>query len=187
MVKGETSRKAGNQEFQLVPWTENTGEAELKSAFRKKWDWVISPSSGNAIWHAMILSNLALKHSIPEVSNIDTLLQMLAAGVKKTGYERLKLITGASAEELSKATRIPARTIARRDVFKPDESERILRVASAFQRTLEVFEDVEKARRWFLNPKRALGNKTPLQFCDTELGADEVTNLLGRIEHGVFS
>ena len=56
-----------------------------------------------------------------------------------------------------------------------------------FSRAIEVLGSLEQARRWFSNPKRALGNKTPMEFCDTELGAEEVTNLLGRIEHGVFS
>ncbi|MBW1797126.1 MAG: DUF2384 domain-containing protein, partial [Deltaproteobacteria bacterium] len=36
-------------------------------------------------------------------------------------------------------------------------------------------------------PARALGGKTPLEYADTEPGAQEVDELLGRIEHGVFS
>ncbi len=87
----------------------------------------------------------------------------------------------------AKVIRIPSRTIARRKVFKADESERILRVARVFHRTLEVMEDLERARNWFKNPKRALGEKTPFEYCDTDLGVNEVLNLLGRIEHGVFS
>ena len=36
-------------------------------------------------------------------------------------------------------------------------------------------------------PVKALGMKTPLQYAATESGAREVENLLGRLEHGVFS
>ena len=35
-------------------------------------------------------------------------------------------------------------------------------------------------------PAWALGDVTPLQYADTELGAQEVEDLLGRIEHGVL-
>jgi putative toxin-antitoxin system antitoxin component (TIGR02293 family) len=112
---------------------------------------------------------------------------VITSGIKRSAFDRLKLVTHATNQELADVVRIPARTLARREVFHPDESERILRVASTFQRVIEVFEDLNKSRQWFLKPKTALGGNTPLQFCDTEVGADEVNNLLGRIEQGVFS
>ena len=68
-----------------------------------------------------------------------------------------------------------------------DESERLFRIASLFDRAVEVLGDKETAKQWFKGPKRALGGQTPLQFADTEPGANEVAALLGRLEHGVFS
>lgn len=63
-----------------------------------------------------------------------------------------------------------------------------MRICMLFDRTLEmVGGDQETARAWFKHPKRALGGKTPLEFADTELGAREVEDLLGRLKHGVFS
>jgi uncharacterized protein (DUF2384 family) len=35
--------------------------------------------------------------------------------------------------------------------------------------------------------QKGLGGKTPLEYADTEPGAREVEDLLGRLEHGVFS
>jgi hypothetical protein len=40
---------------------------------------------------------------------------------------------------------------------------------------------------WFTSPKIPLDGKTPLECADTEIGAKEVEDLLGRLEHGVFS
>jgi putative toxin-antitoxin system antitoxin component (TIGR02293 family) len=57
---------------------------------------------------------------------------------------------------------------------------------SAYLRAVDVFGDPQKARAWFEGPKPALGDKTPLESCETEEGARDVTDLLGRIEHGVF-
>ena len=56
-----------------------------------------------------------------------------------------------------------------------------------FDKAVDVLEDRNLARKWFKEPVRALNGRTPLEFSDTELGAQEVEDLLGRIEYGVFS
>jgi ribosomal protein S16 len=47
--------------------------------------------------------------------------------------------------------------------------------------------DTERAVRWLHRPNRALGGPAPLTLLDTDLGAQQVEQLLGRIEHGVYS
>jgi len=175
------------RDIELTYWAEATNEDALRSAFRKKWLWVVDSPKSKAVWYSAILSNLNCQYIIPEYATIEVVRNALNNGLSKDVFERLKLITHLSGEELGEAVRISPRTLSRRRTFKPDESERILRVASAFQRTIEVMGDLNKARRWFSNPKRALSEKTPLEYCDTELGAEEVKHLLGRIEHGVFT
>ena len=108
-------------------------------------------------------------------------------GLPRETYLRLKELTNFSAQELSAVMGVPERTLARRKVFKPDESERILRIGKVFQHALEVMGNLDSCRRWVSTPKKALGGKSPFEFCDTEPGAREVENLIGRIEHGVFS
>jgi putative toxin-antitoxin system antitoxin component (TIGR02293 family) len=69
-----------------------------------------------------------------------------------------------------------------------DQSAKLLRLYSIFKRALDLFErNAETARQWLTIPKKALGKQTPLAYSQTELGAHEVENLLGRLEHGVFS
>jgi putative toxin-antitoxin system antitoxin component (TIGR02293 family) len=95
-----------------------------------------------------------------------------------------------SAAELAGVTRIAVRTLTRRKAmgrFHPDESERIYRISSLFDHAEQVMGSAESARQWLKSPQRALGGRTPLAFSDTEPGAREVDDLLGRIEHGVFS
>jgi putative toxin-antitoxin system antitoxin component (TIGR02293 family) len=85
---------------------------------------------------------------------------------------------------------IPERTLARRKQDKrlrPDESDRVFRVARIGALAEETFGDREKAVRWLHRPNRALGNAIPLHHLDTELGAREVEDVLGRIAHGVYS
>ncbi|MCW1886741.1 DUF2384 domain-containing protein [Luteolibacter flavescens] len=106
----------------------------------------------------------------------------------RSAFDGLREDLGVSSDELADILGIPPRTLSRRtDRFKPDESERLLRLGSVLRKAADVLEDPEAVRRWMLQPKRALGGLTPLRCCDTEIGAREVEALLIRIEHGVFS
>ena len=112
------------------------------------------------------------------------------------GFSYRSLITfesnsGLSLQTLADIIGIPERTLARRKAsgrLAPEESERLLRLSSIFEKAVELFEgDVSGAVNWLTTPKRALEGQTPLQYARTEVGAREVENLIGRLEHGVFS
>jgi putative toxin-antitoxin system antitoxin component (TIGR02293 family) len=45
----------------------------------------------------------------------------------------------------------------------------------------------EKAVEWLRTPNRALGGELPLDRLDTDRGAREVADILGRIAYGVYS
>src|SRR5258708_13491228 len=98
---------------------------------------------------------------------------------------------GISQAEIAALLGIPPRTLARRKAsgrLTSDESEKLLRLSSVFEQAVELFEgDEAHARRWLTTAKKALENQTPLAYSRTELGAREVENLIGRLEHGVFS
>jgi acyl carrier protein len=51
----------------------------------------------------------------------------------------------------------------------------------------EVFENAEIAEDWLNSPNFALGDKVPYDLLDTDAGIEQVRNLLGRIEYGVYS
>lgn len=69
-----------------------------------------------------------------------------------------------------------------------DQFDRLSRVSKVFERTLELFEaDAATARAWLGHPQRALGGAVPLDLLGTELGARQVEDLIGRLEHGVFT
>lgn len=112
-------------------------------------------------------------HAGFSVNSIDSLVE----GLSVTQQELLKAIS------LSSATLTRRRQKAR---LTPQESDRVFRVTSAFVDAIQLFEgDTEAARKWFTEPARALRGDTPLQHLDTEAGATEVRDLIGRLEHGV--
>lgn len=93
---------------------------------------------------------------------------------------------------LLKAIDISTATLTRRrqssQRLNVHESDRVYRVASAYHAAVQLFEgDRENARQWMRIPSKALGGNTPLEHLDTEAGADEVQDLIGRIEHGIVT
>ncbi len=171
------------RDFLLTEFVPKDGPKLLK----KKQTWLINPLSGHGFHYPLVLSNLTRRYCAPDTSSVEAVRSAIHEGLPKAAFEQLKAITGFSGDFLASVVGIPTRTLARREIFKPEETGAILRVAAAFQKSLEVFEDLTEARTWFSKGKRALGGASPLEFCDTEPGAAEVVNLLGRIEHGVFS
>jgi putative toxin-antitoxin system antitoxin component (TIGR02293 family) len=161
--------------------------AKLNQHYLHKDTWVVYPYGDSFSHYVSIVGNLTGDVRDAREPTFNFIRSKLKEGLPREAFDRIKGAIATSSEELSLITEIPARTIARRKRFKPDESERLFRVASAFQKTLELFEDLKKARKWFTTPKSALAGLTPIQCCDTEAGCKEVENLLGRLDESVYS
>lgn len=73
-----------------------------------------------------------------------------------------------------------------RDRLTPAQSDRVARAARVFALAHRVFGDAVKANRWMKRPHGQLDGARPLEMLRTSAGAQMVTDLLGRIEHGVY-
>ncbi len=71
--------------------------------------------------------------------------------------------------------------------LRPADSDRLFRLVRILAETADVLGSEAKASRWLQAPNRALGGQTPLSLLDTDPGTQQVEEVLGRIEHGVFS
>jgi len=178
-------RKAPLVEIVHGPFQDARSRSRLNARFREG-SWIV-PSSGDAFSHYVsVVGNLTASVAGASEPAFQYVRSIVREGLPREAFDRVKGAIGMTAEGLSSLTGIPVRTLARRRKFKPDESERLMRVASAFQKALELFEDLGKARTWFTTPKPALAGLTPAQCCDTETGCREVEDLLGRIEESVY-
>lgn len=91
--------------------------------------------------------------------------------------------------EFYRQTHISSRSVARRKRSRltTAESDRIYRLAKLAALTTMFFcGDRDSAIDWLKSSNRALGDETPLDLSVTEPGYEEVVNLIGRLEHGVF-
>lgn len=118
------------------------------------------------------------------------LVERVRAGLPFAELEALCGALGMSCQELAGLAGIPGRTLARRRQvgrLDPVESERVLRIERLLALATEMLRDSHLARDWLKAPKTALAGSSPLDYADTEVGAREVEQLIGRLRHGVFS
>ena len=124
-------------------------------------------------------------------ANPAELVEQLERGFSFKTLQTFESRSGLALSRLAATIGIPERTLARRRVSRrltPDESERLLRISAIFEDAVDLFEgDVAAAVNWLTTPRKALGDRAPLAYARTEPGAREVENLIGRLEHGIFS
>ena len=112
------------------------------------------------------------------------------AGLGIEEIESLRSVLGLPLEGLASKLGISKATLHRRRVagkLDPAESDRVVRFARLMGKAVEVLESEDNARRWLNSPQVGLGGAVPLDYAETEVGAREVEDLLGRIEFGVYS
>jgi putative toxin-antitoxin system antitoxin component (TIGR02293 family) len=92
---------------------------------------------------------------------------------------------------LSRKLGIPQRTLTRRlsqqSLLTSAESDRTVRMARVYANAVDMIGDEEKAVEWLRTPNRALAGEKPLDHLDTDVGAQMVEDILGRIAYGVYS
>lgn len=114
------------------------------------------------------------------------------AGLPLAEFDALRELLGLTVEGLADKIGISTATLSRRRQsgrpLDAGHSDRLVRFARLFRLATELHDgDEEAARDWLRKPARALDGETPLDHADTEAGAREVENLIGRLEHGVYT
>ena len=117
-------------------------------------------------------------------------IETIKEGISKEELENLKEQAGIDYNILSKILVVTKATLHNKkgkDRFDAAVSERILLLADIYSYGYTVFKDREKFNRWMKTPNRALGDVIPLDLAETIYGMEEVKNLIGRIDYGVYS
>lgn len=118
------------------------------------------------------------------------LIRQIQRGLRFTELETLQHTLDVPFEQLAAKLSISRSTLQRRKNagrLSPDESDRVVRFAQLLEHATKVFGGIEKARAWLKFPQHGLGGAVPLDYAETEIGAREVDNLLGRIDYGVYT
>lgn len=130
-------------------------------------------------------TNVAAVAALSPLEQIETIRR----GVATQLFDQLATALGVGRSALARTLNINEQTLRKRKsrVLSPTEAEKSLRVARVFAMATEVLGSEDKGRRWLSSHIPALGGKRPLDLLDTDLGAQQVTNLLGGIKWGMYA
>ncbi len=138
-----------------------------------------------------IISILGGSVSVGRAINNDIdLIEITRKGLPKSVVITLSEILGISMEQMSSLIHVSHRTIQRKsdtDLLNVYSTEQILEIAEVISRGIEVLGTLEAFTKWLQVKLRVLNYKTPLDFLDTTFGAKLIKDILGRLEHGVYS
>lgn len=136
-----------------------------------------------AIWLGIVCHMAA-------VTAFDLTEVQVRAGVPVAVMAQLTAELGVSTPALLTWLQVAPRTWARRKQagrFDMLESDRVARLGRLVRRARNVLGGADEACQWLALPNRALHGRSPFDVAATEVGAEAVFDLLGQLEHGVFS
>ncbi|WP_432712913.1 type II RES/Xre toxin-antitoxin system antitoxin [Pedobacter sp.] len=122
-------------------------------------------------------------------SNLDIITEV-KKGLSRRVFDGLKDQTNLDFTRLSKIVGTTSATIHKKkttDKFNKLISEKIIAVAALYDFGYEVFEDKNDFDAWMGTENTALAEKKPIELIDTVLGLNEVRNVIGRIQYGVYA
>lgn len=125
-----------------------------------------------------------------KVSSVEQLEQQIEAGLPKASLGAVaRHVYGSSPDAVALMQRvIPSATFHRRgEELKPQEGERVERLARVIATAEQVWDSEQDARAFLSTSHAMLGGKRPIEVALTELGARRVENLLWSLFHGVAS
>ncbi len=124
------------------------------------------------------------------LSNDREMREAIREGFPPAVVEELMRTSGLTLKELASALDLSQRSLQRRRQsgrLARYESDRLYRLARIVALANEYLGDHERAIHWLKRPNHALGGIAPVEAIDTELGARQVENILGRIAYGGIS
>ncbi|MEO5684908.1 MAG: antitoxin Xre/MbcA/ParS toxin-binding domain-containing protein [Chitinophagaceae bacterium] len=117
-------------------------------------------------------------------------LAMVKKGITKDELEVLKENAGLDYDTLAQGLSTARATLINikgSDTFNFAVSEKIVGLEDIYSYGYEVFGDKETFNQWMFRPNKALGNQAPFDLVSSQFGREEVKNLVGRIDYGVFA
>src|SRR6266699_319733 len=139
--------------------------------------------------HAVV-KELGGQHALGRNLSTDRdLREAIREGFPPAVVEELMRSSGLTLKELAESLDLSPRSLQRRRTGRLArfESDRLYRLARIVALAHQSLGDQALVVRWLRRSNRALGGVAPIAAMDTELGARQVENVLGRIAYGGIS
>lgn len=140
----------------------------------------------NSNW---VILNHGTKKPESQLSSFEK-IAIIKEGITKTELESLKGKVDWDYNQLAQVFSVARATLINKkgkEKFDMGISEKIVSVADIYSYGYEVFEDESRFNNWIFRANKALGGQSPYDLLDNQYGREEVKNLIGRIDYGVYS
>jgi putative toxin-antitoxin system antitoxin component (TIGR02293 family) len=126
----------------------------------------------------------------PANASVYDKIDMINDGISKKDFEYFKQKSGLDYDQLAEVFSVARATLINKkgtEKFNHSLSEKMVGLADIYSYGYEVFEDEARFNAWIFRPNQALGGKAPYYFLNTQYGREEIRNLVGRIDYGVYA
>jgi putative toxin-antitoxin system antitoxin component (TIGR02293 family) len=121
------------------------------------------------------------------LANVSEMQQAIHEGFPSAVVKEVMRTSDLTLKELADALDLSTRSLRCRGKLARHESDRLYRLARIVALADDSLGDHERAMRWLKRSNQSLGGISPVEALDTELGARQVENILGRIAYGGIS
>ncbi|NCP84949.1 MAG: DUF2384 domain-containing protein [Bacteroidetes bacterium] len=121
---------------------------------------------------------------------VENAISQTRVGLNASHLQLIRKQTELELQDLAKITQVTTRTLHNKKNDEPlgtTASEKLISLMRLFKRGTEVFGSEQSFKKWLKTSLPVLKNETPLQQLDTVFGFELVSDLLGKIEHGVLA
>jgi len=130
----------------------------------------------------------ALLQSEPITQRTD-LINIARNGIKTKYLSEIQDFTSLSDNEISYILPISKRQLVRYSsahILNKEITSHLIQLIELFQKGFQLFGE-KKFKLWIRTPNKVLNKNTPIDLMDTSIGIEMIEDIIGRIEHGVYS
>jgi len=114
-------------------------------------------------------------------------VERIRRGVPIRAWAFVASLVGMGKHELAQTLKLNPRTLQRRTTLHNEEGEKILRVFRVHMEATEMCRgEPSEAQQWMNTPASALGGNRPIDLLDTDVGAQQVLNVIRAVNWGVY-
>jgi putative toxin-antitoxin system antitoxin component (TIGR02293 family) len=114
----------------------------------------------------------------------------VTTGIPRLSVDILAAVMDVPMTKMADLLNLSYKTLTRKDkkdLLDPVVSSHTYEMSNVIAKGLEVFEDIDKLRRWLQKENRTLQGRKPFDLLNTPTGIKLVNQILGRLEEGIYS
>ncbi len=117
------------------------------------------------------------------------LIDIARKGIQTKYIEQIQKLTSLTDKELSSILPISQRQLFRypaNHYLNKEITSHLIQLVELFEKGFNLFGE-EKFKIWIRTSNKVLNNNKPIDIMDTSIGIEMIEDVIGRIEHGVYS